>query len=84
MEEENTLAFELLHEVKSASRRWFIIFIITLLALVGTNIGWFIYESSFETIVDGESTTVDCGSGMATYLENSNSGDISNGENNKN
>lgn len=52
MEEKNTFAFELLHEVKSASKRWFIIFIITLLALIGTNIGWFIYESSFETVTE--------------------------------
>lgn len=52
MEEKNTFAFELLHEVKSASKRWFIIFIITLLALIGTNIGWLIYESSFETVTE--------------------------------
>lgn len=56
MEEKNTFAFELLHEVKSASKRWFIIFIITLLALIGTNIGWFIYESQWEIVADAEQT----------------------------
>ena len=50
--ESPTLALELLHEVKKSSKRWFIIFIITLLALIGTNIGWFIYESSFETATE--------------------------------
>lgn len=59
MEEENTLAFELLHEVKSASKRWFIIFIITLLALIGTNIGWFIYESQWDYVSEETTQTIE-------------------------
>jgi hypothetical protein len=59
MEEENTLAFELLHEVKSASKRWFIIFIITLLALIGTNIGWLIYESQWEYVSEETTQTIE-------------------------
>lgn len=59
MEEKNTFAFELLHEVKSASKRWFIIFIITLLALIGTNIGWFIYESQWEYVSEETTQTIE-------------------------
>ena len=59
MEEENTLAFELLHEVKSASKRWFIIFIITLLALIGTNIGWFICESQWDYVSEETTQTIE-------------------------
>ena len=69
---EQTLAIELLHEVKKASKRWFVVSIILLIALVGTNVAWLIYESSFETVYEGETTTVDGGNGVATYLENSN------------
>lgn len=74
--ESPTLALELLHEVKKSSKRWFAIFIITLIALFGTNIAWFIYESQFEIVNAGETTTVEGGPGMTTYLEDSNSGDI--------
>lgn len=52
---EQSLAIELMHELKKASKRWFIISIILLIALVGTNVGWLIYESQFETVVE-EST----------------------------
>lgn len=53
---EQTLAIELLHEVKKASKRWFVISIILLIALVGTNIAWLIYESQYETILETDST----------------------------
>lgn len=79
---EQSLALEMLAELKKSSKRWFVISIILLVALVGTNVAWFIYESSFETVYEGETTTVDGGNGVATYLENSNSGDINYGENN--
>lgn len=79
---EQTLALEILSELKKSSKRWFVISIILLIALVGTNAGWLIYESSFDTVIEGETTTVDGGNGMTTYLENSNAGDINNGENN--
>lgn len=79
---EQSLALEMLSELKKSSIRWFVISIVLLIALVGTNIGWLIYESSFETVYEGETTTVDGGNGVATYLENSNSGDINYGENN--
>lgn len=79
---EQSLALEMLAELKKSSKRWFLVSIILLIALVGTNVAWLIYESSFETVYEGETTTVDGGNGVATYLENSNSGDINYGENN--
>ena len=79
---EQSLALEMLSELKKSSKRWFVISIILLVALVISNVGWLIYESSFETVYEGETTTVDGGNGVATYLENSNSEDINYGENN--
>lgn len=35
-----SLASELLHEVKSTSKRWFILFIICLIMLFATNLAW--------------------------------------------
>ena len=38
-------------ELNKSIFRWLIIIIIILiLALIGTNVGWFIYESQFETV----------------------------------
>ena len=79
---EQTLALEMLSELKKTTKRWFVVSIILLIALVGTNVSWLIYESSFDTVIEGETTTVDGGDGMTTYLENSKAGDINNGENN--
>lgn len=70
----DTLATELLHELKKSSKRNFILAIILLIALVGSNIAWLVYESQWEEV---ESTTVNGDS--ATYLENSESGDINYG-----
>lgn len=50
MDEEKTFAMEMLKELKAQSKRWFIIAIIELILLIGSNIGWWIYESQFETI----------------------------------
>lgn len=38
--DKETLASELLHEIKSTSRRWFVLFIITLIILFATNLCW--------------------------------------------
>ena len=54
--EERNLATEMLHELKAQSKRWFIIAIIELVLLVGSNIGWILYESQFEEITTDEST----------------------------
>ena len=42
---EQSLALEMLAELKKSSKRWFVISIILLVALVVSNIGWLIYES---------------------------------------
>ena len=56
---EQSLALEMLSELKKSSKRWFVISIILLVALVISNVGWLIYESQFETIVDTEQTIDD-------------------------
>lgn len=49
---EQTLALEMLSELKKSTKRWFVISIILLVALVATNVAWLIYESSFETVTE--------------------------------
>ena len=49
---EQSLALEMLSELKKTTKRWFVVSIILLIALVGTNVAWLIYESSFETIYE--------------------------------
>ena len=44
---EQSLALEMLSELKKTTKRWFVVSIILLIALVGTNVAWLIYESSF-------------------------------------
>ena len=55
MEEEikqQSLALEMMKELKKSAHRWFIISLFLLIALVVTNVAWFIYESSFETVTE--------------------------------
>lgn len=49
---EQTLALEMLSELKKTTKRWFVVSIILLIALVGTNVAWLIYESSFDTVYE--------------------------------
>lgn len=49
---EQTLALEMLSKLKKTTKRWFIVSVILLIALVGTNVAWLIYESSFETVYE--------------------------------
>ncbi len=49
---EETLALEMLSELKKTTKRWFVVSIILLIALVGTNVAWLIYESQFQTVVE--------------------------------
>lgn len=51
-----TLAMEMLSELKKASRRNFILAIVLLIALVLSNLAWLIYESQFETITEATQT----------------------------
>lgn len=53
MNNEN-LAMEMLRELKSQSKRWFVISIIELVIIIGSNIGWLIYQGQFETIDEQE------------------------------
>lgn len=50
--EDNTLAMELLHQLKSSMRKWFIAFIIVLIMFFASNIAW-LYAWNLPT----ESTT---------------------------
>lgn len=50
--EKESLALEMLKEVKAQSKRWFIIAIIELVIIIATNTGWLIYESTFETVTE--------------------------------
>ena len=43
-----SLALEMLSELKKSSKRWFVISIVLLIALVISNVGWLIYESQWE------------------------------------
>ena len=49
---EHTLALELLKEVKKSAKRWFVVSIILLIALIVSNVAWLIYESQFQTIYE--------------------------------
>lgn len=83
--EKETLATEMLREIKAQSKGKDIIIIILIGVILAMIIGFFIYENQFEVVADTETTTVDGGeNGIATYLENSESGDINYGENNQN
>ena len=79
MEEDNqSLASELLHEVKATSKRWFVLFIITLLMLFGTNMAW-LYAWNLPTEETITELTSDDGSN-ANYIHGQE--DITNGGDN--
>lgn len=80
MSQENSLATEMLRELKAQNKRQHITIIVLITVVVAMIIGFFVFANQFELV--GEETTVDAGNGTATYLENSNSGDINYGENN--
>ena len=83
--EKDTLALEMMKELKAQSKRKDIIIIILIGVILAMIIGFFIYENQLEVVADTETTTVDGGeNGIATYLENSESGDINYGEDNQN
>lgn len=50
--EKDTLALEMMKELKAHSKRWFIVAIIELVIIIATNTGWLIYESTFETVTE--------------------------------
>lgn len=50
IETEETFAMHLLKEIQRSSKRNFIAFIVTLIALILTNLAWVIYESQWEYV----------------------------------
>ena len=75
--EDEKLALELLHELKSSCRRWFIAFIIAIVMLFATNLTW-LYAWNLPT--DSESTTISSDDNSnANYINGQ--GDITNGGN---
>lgn len=77
-EETNSLATELLHEVKRTSKRYFILFVITLVILFLTNALW-LYAWTLP--VEEVTTTVDQDlqdNGVNTYIDSE--GDVNYGE----
>ena len=75
--EDEKLAVELLHELKSSCRRWFIAFIIAIVMLFATNLTW-LYAWNLPT--DSESTTISSDDNSnANYINGQ--GDITNGGN---
>lgn len=53
--EEKSLAMEMLQELKKANKRNFAIIVILLVAFVGSNIAWLVYESQYEVVAETES-----------------------------
>ena len=49
---DQSLALEMLSELKKFSKRWFVISIVLLIALVISNVGWLIYESQWEEVTE--------------------------------
>ena len=68
--EKDTLALEMMKELKSHSKRWFIIAIIELIIIITTNAGWLIYNSQFEEITTDEQVIEDIdNSNNSTYTQ---------------
>ena len=73
---EQTLALEIFQEMKLENKRKNVIIKILialnlcfLIALVGSNVGWLIYESSFDTIYEDTTGINKCG--IPLYTDNS-------------
>lgn len=82
MDGDKSLASELLHEIKKTSKRYFILFVITLVMLFLTNALW-LYAWTLP--VEEVTTTVDQDSqdsGMNTYIDSE--GDVDYGETDNN
>lgn len=75
-EEGNTLATEILHELKLSAKRWFIAFLIMLGIEIAT-IGGFLWYLSLPT---EESVTVENDEGNANYVGGDVMGNVNNNE----
>ena len=56
---EQSLALEMLAELKKSSKRWFLVSIILLITLVGTNVAWLIYESQWKYASEETTQTIE-------------------------
>lgn len=74
---QETLATEMLKEIKATSRRWFIAFVVTLVLWFAT-IGAFVWYIS----LPAEEVSIENEDGNANYIGNDMNGDIVNGEDN--
>lgn len=79
MNEKDTLATELLHELKANAKRWFIAFIITLGLWSATIVG-FIWYITLPPVED--TVTIENDDGNANYIGRDMNGELDNGENN--
>ena len=77
--EVQTLATELLHELKASAKRWFIIAVIELIVILSMA-GGFIWYMSLP--VEDEVVSVESEDGNANYVGNDLTGAIYNGESN--
>lgn len=77
-EEQHSLAYELLIECRKKAKRDFCVILTLTIMLFASNIIWLWYMNQFD--YTNEETTIDSGNGIATYLENSESGDINYGK----
>lgn len=66
---EQTLALEMLSELKKSSIRWFVISIVLLIALVISNVGWLIYENQWEETTETQT--------IEQYQEDTNNSNMS-------
>lgn len=78
---EETLATEMLKEIKATSKRWFIAFIVTLCLWFATIIGFVIYE--YYSLPE-DTVTVENEDGNANYIGDDMNGDFNYGEDNEN
>lgn len=73
-EEQHSLAYELILECKKKAKRDFVVILVLAIMLFGSNMIWLYFLNQYDFA--GEETTIDSGNGTATYLENSESGDM--------
>lgn len=58
----------LIGQMNTANKRSFIIILILIIALIGTNLGWLIYESQFETATITQEVQQEADNGINTFI----------------
>ena len=75
-----TLATEMIREIRATSKRWFIAFLVTLGLWFATIIGFILYE--YYSLPVEDTVTVENDDCNANYIGNDMNGDLYNGEDN--